>query len=105
MEIFVRWIQGKSGISVKSALSSISISAIRLQAKLVIFKGFEITAYVWIYENYHIIDLPWDSPITWWICFIGYDFMFYWFHRMSHGKLALTSLSIVAKTYVSKICL
>lgn len=86
MELLIRWIQGLPRIGIKQSISSISLGLIGLLAKIVIFKGFEITACVWIYENYRIVDLPWDSPIAWWICFIGYDFLFYWFHRMSHGR-------------------
>uniref|UniRef100_A0A8D1V9Q8 Transmembrane protein 195 n=1 Tax=Sus scrofa TaxID=9823 RepID=A0A8D1V9Q8_PIG len=37
-----------------------------------------------IWENYSIISLPWDSPWTWYLTFLGVDFGYYWFHRMAH---------------------
>lgn len=48
----------------------------------------ELALYVFVYDNFHLVTLPWDSPWTWYICFIGVDFIYYWFHRAAHGKLA-----------------
>ena len=43
------------------------------------------------------MNLPWDNPWTWYLCFIGVDFLYYWFHRAAHGKtVVFTSKSIVA---------
>ena len=47
----------------------------------------ELALYVFVYDNFHLVTLPWDSPWTWYICFIGVDFIYYWFHRAAHGKL------------------
>ncbi|CAF4401777.1 unnamed protein product, partial [Adineta steineri] len=48
-------------------------------------KSIELTSYIWVYENFHIFSrLPWNSPITYWVTFIGVDLGYYWFHRMAH---------------------
>ena len=47
-------------------------------------KSLEIVVYVWVYTNFHLVNLPWDSPVTWWVAFIGVDFGYYWFHRAAH---------------------
>ncbi|XP_066272097.1 alkylglycerol monooxygenase-like [Branchiostoma lanceolatum] len=40
--------------------------------------------YMWLHENFRLLDLPWDSYVTWWTAFITVEFFYYWFHRMSH---------------------
>ena len=68
------------------AIGSLSAGIMMQMAQDVVIKSFKIYVYIWIYKNYHIIDLPWDSPITWWGCLVVYDFLFYWFHRAAHGE-------------------
>lgn len=46
--------------------------------------AFEITSYIWLYNNFCLYALPWDSPVTWWVALFAYDFFYYWFHRMAH---------------------
>ncbi|TGJ98184.1 sterol desaturase family protein [Leptospira langatensis] len=75
----------------------------------IIFKTIKFFAYIWIYENWKLFDLPsWPSePAAWmptgevwgisagswsWIivlgvwvaCFVLYDLAYYWSHRLSH---------------------
>lgn len=48
-----------------------------------------MTSYIYIWENYRVFELPWDSPWTWYLTFLGVDFGYYWFHRMAHGELQM----------------
>ena len=48
----------------------------------------ELALYVFVYEKFHLVTLPWDSPGTWYLCFIGVDFLYYLFHRAAHGKIS-----------------
>ena len=41
--------------------------------------------YFYLYHNYRIIDLPWNSPYTWYLAALSVDFCYYWGHRASHG--------------------
>ncbi|KAM9307650.1 alkylglycerol monooxygenase [Gastrophryne carolinensis] len=50
----------------------------------VAFRGVEVTTYLYVWNNYRMLELPWDSPWTWWLTFLGVDFGYYWFHRMAH---------------------
>jgi sterol desaturase/sphingolipid hydroxylase (fatty acid hydroxylase superfamily) len=51
------------------------------------FQSFELSAYVWVHERYQLpFCLPWNSPLTYWITFLGIDFSYYWFHRFAHGS-------------------
>lgn len=50
--------------------------------------------YKYIFENWRFFDLP-DTIWTWIILFIGVDFFYYWFHRMSYQINALWAAHIV----------
>ena len=85
LEIVVRWFQDKPLPRVNDSISSLT-AGIFLQFGRVIVGAFEISSYIWLYNNCQLYTLPWDSAITWWTTLLAYDFFYYWFHRMAHGK-------------------
>ena len=40
--------------------------------------------YALIYEGFHRFEISTASPWAWAACFLGVDFLYYWFHRFSH---------------------
>ena len=50
-----------------------------------LLKGMLYGFYIYIYDNYRIYALPWDSIWTWIIAAIGSDLGYYWVHRAAHG--------------------
>lgn len=54
-----------------------------------VFRGAESYAYVYIYENFRLVELSWDKPATWYLAAIGVDFCYYWVHRACHGNFFL----------------
>lgn len=50
-----------------------------------LMRSCELSAYIYVWEHYRQIELPWDSAWTWWFSFLGVDFCYYWVHRFSHG--------------------
>ncbi len=50
--------------------------------------------YKYIFEHWRLFDLP-NTVWVWIILFIGVDFFYYWFHRMSHQVNALWAAHIV----------
>ena len=52
-------------------------------------RGIEHWAYIYIYYNFRLCDLPWDSPLMWYSTAIFLDFCIYWGHRASHGNSSL----------------
>lgn len=52
----------------------------------ILLKSLIIYYYIEIYSKYAIIKLE-NTLINWLIALIAVDFLFYWFHRASHGKL------------------
>lgn len=87
IETFIRWYKGLPTIKLNDAFGSISNGVLLVLIDVLLLRFVEISLYLWAYENINVIQLPWDSSITWWTCLIAYDFMFYWIHRLTHGKL------------------
>ena len=50
----------------------------------VLVKGALFAAYLWIYARGRLFDLPEGSWLVFTACLLGVDFLYYWFHRMSH---------------------
>ena len=50
----------------------------------VLVKASLFAAYMALYANARLFDLPQDSWIVFAVCFLAVDFFYYWFHRMSH---------------------
>ncbi|EAW93665.1 hypothetical protein LOC392636, partial [Homo sapiens] len=84
LELVVSWIlKGKPPGRLDDALTSISAGVLSRLPSL-FFRSIELTSYIYIWENYRLFNLPWDSPWTWYSAFLGVDFGYYWFHRMAH---------------------
>uniref|UniRef100_A0A8C8FP74 Alkylglycerol monooxygenase C-terminal domain-containing protein n=1 Tax=Oncorhynchus tshawytscha TaxID=74940 RepID=A0A8C8FP74_ONCTS len=49
--------------------------------------GFEITTYIYMWNNFYLLELPWDSAWAWWLAFLVVDFGYYWVHRFAHGMV------------------
>jgi len=47
-------------------------------------KGLMLSIYSYVYEHYRIMELPWDSTLTWIAAAVLVDCGYYWFHRASH---------------------
>lgn len=50
--------------------------------------------YLYLYENYRIMTLE-STILVWILLFIGVDFFYYWFHRLSHEVNAMWAAHIV----------
>lgn len=55
----------------------------------VLVKTTLFAAYLGLYTQARILDLPPDSWIVFAVCFVAVDFLYYWFHRMSHERGAM----------------
>jgi alkylglycerol monooxygenase len=82
------WLQDGKRVSkmpVNDSVTSLMVGQYSLIPKLVI-RGAVIVIYAWMYENFYIYEFPWNHPATWWVGFIGIDFIYYWIHRFGHGN-------------------
>ncbi|XP_026533536.1 alkylglycerol monooxygenase [Notechis scutatus] len=84
LEIIIKWVQKKHfSFFYNDDITSLS-AGIFSRLPDVISRSVEISAYIYVWNNYRMMELPWDSSWTWYLTFIGVDFGYYWFHRMAH---------------------
>jgi len=81
----------KNVFGLHDAMTSIGAGLIQ-QSMMVAFRSVELGLYCWVYNNWRIMDLPWDSLWTWMASFIAVDFAYYWFHRAGHEINVLWAL-------------
>jgi sterol desaturase/sphingolipid hydroxylase (fatty acid hydroxylase superfamily) len=56
-----------------------------LQQVLEVFlKTLLFSGYAWLFARHRLLDVPAGAPWAWALCFLGTDFLYYWFHRFSH---------------------
>ncbi|CDQ64802.1 unnamed protein product [Oncorhynchus mykiss] len=58
-------------------------------------RGFEITTYIYVWDNLRLLELPWDSAWAWWLAFLVVDFSYYWVHRFAHGMAISLELNFL----------
>ncbi|MBX7084480.1 MAG: sterol desaturase family protein [Nannocystaceae bacterium] len=61
----------------------------------VFFKFAAVVAYGWLYDHARLVEFASGSPWPWLIAFVGIDFAFYWWHRLSHVVNVLWGVHVV----------
>ncbi|KAM3613628.1 uncharacterized protein V6R79_002570 [Siganus canaliculatus] len=79
---------GGSVVTVSDGLTSIS-AGMMSRLPLLFIRSLELTAYMYVWENFRVVELPWDSAWTWWFTLLGVDFGYYWVHRLAHEVAVL----------------
>jgi alkylglycerol monooxygenase len=94
LELAITRLQEKEYYSLGDSISDIGTGIIQQLAdvflKTVLFAG-----YLYVYEQHRIATLDAGSAAVWAACFIGVDFLYYWFHRMSHEVNAFWAAHVV----------
>jgi alkylglycerol monooxygenase len=91
--IVAKWKQAKL-YRLNDALSNLNAGIVS-QVVGVFTKVVTIGVYIWIYNNYRIFpEIP-NTWYTWIALFIGVDFFYYWFHRLSHEISVLWGTHVV----------
>ncbi|XP_042744478.1 alkylglycerol monooxygenase isoform X4 [Lagopus leucura] len=84
LEFAVSWVQQhKLPGRINDGISSLSLGILS-RLPDVLFRSVDLVSYIYVWNNYRLFELPWDSPWTWYLTFLGVDFAYYWFHRISH---------------------
>jgi len=61
----------------------------------VLFKTFLYAGYLYIYNNHSFFKFTTGSTAAWAVAFIGVDFCYYWWHRMSHQVNFMWAVHVV----------
>uniref|UniRef100_A0A3B5QXY4 Alkylglycerol monooxygenase n=1 Tax=Xiphophorus maculatus TaxID=8083 RepID=A0A3B5QXY4_XIPMA len=74
---------GSPVVTLSDGLTSLSAGMIS-RLPLLVMRGCELSAYLYVWDHFRLLELPWDSAWTWWLTFLGVDFCYYWVHRFAH---------------------
>ena len=83
VELLVARLQGKKLYRYNDAINDLNCGILQ-QAMGVFNKAIVFGGYVVLYETGHLLEIPRSSGLAWGLCFLGVDFFYYWFHRVSH---------------------
>jgi sterol desaturase/sphingolipid hydroxylase (fatty acid hydroxylase superfamily) len=83
IELWIAHRLGRSVYRLGDAVSDLGCGILQ-QVFGILLRGGLFGVYVYLYANHRWLDLP-SAAWTWALCFIGVDFLYYWFHRISHG--------------------
>uniref|UniRef100_A0A3P9KPC3 Alkylglycerol monooxygenase n=1 Tax=Oryzias latipes TaxID=8090 RepID=A0A3P9KPC3_ORYLA len=79
---------GRSVVTISDGVTSIAAGMVS-RLPLLLLRGCELSAYMYVWEHFRLLELPWDSAWTWWFTLIGVDFGYYWVHRFAHEVAVL----------------
>lgn len=80
--VYARW-KGERLYRLNDSVSDLS-TGILDQVLGVFTKAVTIGVYAWVWERFRVSEWEASSGWTWLLCFLGVDFFYYWFHRVSH---------------------
>jgi len=83
VELWVGKRRGQQLYRLNDSLNDLSCGILQRLAML-LCAVFLFAGYLAIHERFALAALPSDSAAVWIACFIGVDFLYYWYHRLSH---------------------
>jgi sterol desaturase/sphingolipid hydroxylase (fatty acid hydroxylase superfamily) len=93
-ELVITRIQEKDYYRLSDSISDLGCGI--LQQLLEVFvKTALFAGYLVLYERRRFFDVPNASVTAWVACFLGVDFLYYWFHRTSHEVNAFWAAHVV----------
>ena len=82
IELFVAWRKQRHLYRFNDAVTNLSCG-IGSQILGAYFKVLIFLAYTYIFTHFRLATIQ-DTPLNWFLLFLGVDFCYYWFHRLSH---------------------
>ena len=93
LELAITRIQEKDYYRLSDSINDLSCGIID-QLLTVFLKTVLFAGYVFVYERYRVFSIA-GSPAAWVACFLGVDFLYYWFHRTGHEVNAFWAAHVV----------
>jgi alkylglycerol monooxygenase len=83
VELLVARLRRRSVYRLQDALADLGCGV--AQQVVLVFAGAAILAgYAWLYDHFRLVTFGASSAIPWVIAFVVVDFVYYWWHRLSH---------------------
>ncbi len=80
--VYARW-RKEELYRLNDSVSDISTGVLD-QVLGVFINSILVGVYAMVWERFRVSEWSASSPWTWVVCFLGVDFFYYWFHRVSH---------------------
>jgi len=93
LELVITRIQEKDFYRLSDSINDLSCGIID-QVLDVFLKTALFAGYVFLYERHRLLSIP-GTVAAWVLCFVGVDFLYYWFHRTSHEVNAFWAAHVV----------
>jgi sterol desaturase/sphingolipid hydroxylase (fatty acid hydroxylase superfamily) len=93
LELVITRLQEKDYYRLSDSLSDLGCGIVQ-QLLEVLVKTALFAGYLYVYR-FHLFTLSTRSPLVWIGCLLGVDFLYYWFHRMSHEVNAFWAAHVV----------
>ncbi|MDP1534502.1 MAG: sterol desaturase family protein, partial [Rubrivivax sp.] len=94
LEFAVGRARGRNTYRLHDALSSIGLGVMS-QVSGVLSKVLAVGLYSLAYSQFSLTELPADSLWVWLFALLGYDFLYYWYHRGGHRVALLWAAHVV----------
>lgn len=93
LELVITRVQEKHYYRLSDSINDLSCGILD-QLLMVFLKTALFAGYVFVYERYRLFSIP-GSAAAWVGCFLGVDFLYYWFHRTGHEVNAFWAAHVV----------
>ena len=83
IELTLARVLERDGYRLNDSIADLSCGVLQ-QLGGVFLKTALFAGYALIYAGYRLFEVPMDAAWAWALCYLGHDFLYYWFHRASH---------------------
>lgn len=85
IEVLWGWLKGNNTYRVNDSINSLSLGLLSTISKFV-FLNIGLLVFTRIEQHYAVWAFAIDSISHWFLAVLLYDFLYYWFHRISHER-------------------
>jgi sterol desaturase/sphingolipid hydroxylase (fatty acid hydroxylase superfamily) len=83
LELWITHRRGHAYYRLNDSLNDLATGVLQ-QLVTLLFAAAIVAGYFAIHASSRLFELPADDLLVWIGCFVGVDFAYYWFHRLSH---------------------
>jgi sterol desaturase/sphingolipid hydroxylase (fatty acid hydroxylase superfamily) len=94
LELLIARLQEKDYYSLSDSVADLGCGLFS-QLVEVALKTSLFAGYLFLYQRWRQFEIPVQSVAAWAGCLLGYDFLYYWFHRKSHEVNAFWAAHVV----------
>jgi sterol desaturase/sphingolipid hydroxylase (fatty acid hydroxylase superfamily) len=94
VELLAGWLQRKDYYRLDDSIGALGCGVLQ-QLVDAFTKAAILAGYVFFYERARILDIPERSALAWAACYLAQDFLYYWYHRLSHETNLLWASHVV----------